>query len=92
MRVIIEFRKPSKRTIWKLQKLDKWLDRHLPPMLTLLSGALFIVGLFAVLGVVGSIECDAPITWSLIRIAVGGFVSMVLGGLIAGGLSYEEES
>ncbi len=91
MRVIIEFRKPSKRVLWKLQQLDKWFDRHLPQALTSLSIALFSSGFIMVIGTVGSIECDEAITWPLIRIGFCGFVAMVLGGAIWEGLCHEED-
>ncbi len=79
MRVIIEFRKPSKRTIWKLKQLDKWLDRHLPPVLSIVAGALMLGGFVAVMGAMGNVEYGDPITHTTIRIMLGGFVAMGAG-------------
>ncbi len=95
MKITIEFRKPSKRMIWNLKRLDRWLDRHLPPLLTILSGALVAGGFIALLGVVGSIEYGDAVTGWHIRLLISSFGCMAAGaGLamyIGGGSDYGED-
>ncbi len=90
MKVTIEFRKPSKRLIWKLKKLDRWLDRHLPPALSIVAGSLMLGGFVAVMGAMGNVEYGDPITSTTIRIMLGGFAAMAIGGTILGCLGNEE--
>lgn len=84
MKVTIEFRRPSRRLIWKLKKLDRWIDRNLPPVLTVVSVSMLIAGFIVMMGVVGSIEYGDPITHTTIRLLIGGMVSMVIGGVMLG--------
>lgn len=92
MRVIIEFRKPSKRLLWNLKRLDRWLDRHLPPFLTGLSAVLTVAGFFVLMGVVGALDYGDAITSMHIQLLVGSIISMAAGvGLAAYiGEDYEE--
>ena len=92
MRVIIEFRKPSKRLLWNLKRLDRWLDRHLPPFLTGLSAVLTVAGFFVLMGTVGSIEYGDQITHVTIRLLIGSIISMAAGVSLAAyiGEDYEE--
>lgn len=91
MKVTIEFRKPSRRLIWKLKKLDRWIDRNLPPVLSIVAGSLLVGGFIAVMGAFGSIEYGDPITHTTIRIMLGGVVAMVAGGVIGGCLGDDGE-
>lgn len=94
MRIIIEFRKPSKRMMWNLKRLDRWLDKHLPPFFTALSAVLVVVGFFVMMGVVGSIEYGDVITKTHIRLLIGSVISMSAGVFLAayigGDDNYEE--
>ena len=91
MRIIIEFRKPSKRLLWNLKRLDRWLDKHLPPFLSTLSGILLVGGFIVIMGVVGSVEYGDPITRTTIRLLIGSVVSMVIGGVMLGCLGGDED-
>lgn len=84
MRIIIEFRKPSKRLLWNLKRLDRWLDKHLPPFLTGLSAVLTVAGFFTLMGVVGALDYGDAITSTHIRLLVGSIIAMAAGvGLAA---------
>ncbi len=79
MRIIIEFRKPSKRLLWSLKRLDRWLDKHLPPFLTGLSAVLTVAGFFVLMGVVGALDYGDAITSMHIRLLAGSIISMAAG-------------
>lgn len=91
MEIIIKFRKPSKRLLWKLRKIDRWIDRNVPPILTFVSGSLLAAGFIVLMGVVGSIEYGDQITHTTIRLLLGAVVSMVVGGVMLGCLGDAEE-
>ena len=91
MEIIIKFRRPSKRFMWKLRKLDRWIDRNVPPILTFVSGSLLAAGFIVLMGVVGSIEYGDQITHTTIRLLLGAVVSMVVGGVMLGCLGDVEE-
>ncbi len=95
MRVIVEFRKPSKRMIWKLKRLDRWLDKNMPPFLTTLSGALLMVGFIALVSVIGTIEYGEALSDVHVKILIGGIVSMLagtaLGVYLGKDANYEDE-
>ena len=91
MEIIIKFRRPSKRLMWKLRKLDRWIDRNVPPILTFVSGSLLAAGFIVLMGVVGSIEYGDQITHTTIRLLLGAVVSMVVGGVMLGCLGDVEE-
>lgn len=84
MEIIIKFRRPSKRLMWKLRKIDRWIDRNVPPILTFVSGSLLAAGFIVLMGVVGSIEYGDQITHTTIRLLLGAVVSMVVGGVMLG--------
>ena len=91
MKVTIEFRRPSRRLIWKLKKLDRWIDKNVPPMLTLAAGSMLAGGFIVTMGVVGSVEYGDPITHTTIRLLIGSVVSMVIGGVMLGCLGGDED-
>ena len=91
IKVIIEFRRPSKRLMWKLRKLDRWIDRNVPPILTFVSGSLLAAGFIVMMGVIGAIEYGDEITHTMIRLLLGAVVSMVVGGVMLGCLGDAEE-
>ena len=91
MEIIIKFRRPSKRFMWKLRKLDRWIDRNVPPILTFVSGSLLAAGFIVLMGVVGSIEYGDQITHTTIRLLLGAVVSMTVGGVMLGCLGDAEE-
>ena len=91
MEIIIKFRKPSKRLMWKLRKLDRWIDRNMPPILTFVSGSMLAAGFIVMMGVIGAIEYGDEITHTMIRLLFGAVVSMVIGGAILGCLGDAEE-
>lgn len=90
MKVIIELRL-NRQTIRILRRLDRWLDLRLPRMLEVLGGVLFLMGIFVVIGVAGSVECDAPITWPLIRLGISGFAAAAIGGYVLANLERMED-
>ena len=91
MEIIIKFRKPSKRLMWKLRKLDRWIDRNMPPILTFVSGSMLAAGFIVMMGVIGAIEYGDEITHTMIRLLLGAVVSMVVGGAMLGRLGDAEE-
>ena len=91
MEIIIKFRKPSKRLMWKLRKLDRWIDRNMPPILTFVSGSMLAAGFIVMMGVIGAIEYGDEITHTMIRLLLGAVVSMVVGGAMLGCLGDTEE-
>ena len=91
MEIIIRFRKPSKRLMWKLRKLDRWIDRNMPPILTFVSGSMLAAGFIVLMGVIGAIEYGDEITHTMIRLLLGAVVSMVVGGAMLGCLGDAEE-
>jgi hypothetical protein len=91
MRIIIEFRKPSKRLLWKLKRLDRWLDKNLPPFLTLLSGVLIAGGFFVLMGVVGAIDYGDAITGLHIKLLVGALFALAAGVGIGAYIGMDEE-
>lgn len=91
MEIIIRFRKPSKRLMWKLRKLDRWIDRNMPPILTFVSGSMLAAGFIVMMGVIGAIEYGDEITHTMIRLLLGAVVSMVVGGAMLGCLGDTEE-
>lgn len=91
MEIIIRFRKPSKRLMWKLRKLDRWIDRNMPPILTFVSGSMLAAGFIVLMGVIGAIEYGDEITHTMIRLLLGAVVSMVIGGAMLGCLGDTEE-
>ena len=91
MEIIIKFRRPSKRLMWKLRKLDRWIDRNMPPILTFASGSMLAAGFIVMMGVIGAIEYGDEITHTMIRLLLGAVVSMVVGGAMLGCLGDAEE-
>ena len=91
MEIIIRFRKPSKRLMWKLRKLDRWIDKNMPPILTFVSGSMLAAGFIVLMGVIGAIEYGDEITHTMIRLLLGAVVSMVVGGAMLGCLGDAEE-
>ena len=91
MEIIIKFRRPSKRLMWKLRKLDRWIDRNMPPILTFVSGSMLAAGFIVLMGVIGAIEYGDEITHTMIRLLLGAVVSMVIGGAMLGCLGDTEE-
>ena len=91
MEIIIKFRRPSKRLMWKLRKLDRWIDRNMPPILTFVSGSMLAAGFIVLMGVIGAIEYGDEITHTMIRLLLGAVVSMVVGGAMLGCLGDTEE-
>ena len=91
MEIIIKFRRPSKRLMWKLRKLDRWIDRNMPPILTFVSGSMLAAGFIVMMGVIGAIEYGDEITHTMIRLLLAAAVSMVVGGAMLGCLGDAEE-
>ena len=91
MEIIIKFRKPSKRMIWQLKLLDRWLDRHIPPFLTLLSGVLIAGGFFVLMGVVGAIDYGDAITGLHIKLLIGALFALAGGVGIGAYIGMDEE-
>ena len=91
MEIIIKFRRPSKRFMWKLRKLDRWIDRNMPPILTFVSGSMLVTGFIVMMGVIGAIEYGDEITHTMVRLLLGAAVSMLIGGAMLGCLGDAEE-
>lgn len=91
MEIIIKFRKPSKRMIWQLKRLDRWLDKHIPPFLSMVSALLLLGGFIVLMGVVGSIEYGDTITGRHVKLLVGALFALAVGGGIATYLGMDEE-
>lgn len=91
MEIIIKFRKPSKRMIWQLKRLDRWLDRHILPLLSMISNLLLLGGFIVLMGVVGSIEYGDAITGLHIRLVVGALFAWIVGVGIAVYVGVDEE-
>lgn len=66
----------SKRTVWQLRRIWRWILRTVPGVMELIGAALVLVGGIVVFGEGGNFECGELVHVSVL---IGGAMAVVIG-------------